>query len=232
MTAAQGPLDSSLDAILPAGTLHAVRSVDLVFAETAKSARAFLKAAQHPTPIAGIEIHEMAALTDAAACASALRIVAAGRDAAVVSDAGAPGVADPGAHLIRSAHSLGIRVVPCVGPSALLLALMAGGLGGQHFTFHGYLPVDRGELAAALRRIEARSANERATQMFIETPYRNDRLVTELLSTCKADTLLSIAVDLTLATESIETRSIGTWRSRPPAIGKRPAVFSLLAGPF
>ncbi len=154
-----------------------------------------------------------------------------GRDAGVLSDAGAPAVADPGAMLVRQAHASGLRVVPLVGPSAILLALMASGLEGQRFVFHGYLPVEERELKAQLRALEADSRRAGRTELFIETPYRSDRLLRVIAETCAPGTWLCVAADLTSPGESIATRTVAEWRAAPRAIGRRPAVFLLLAAP-
>jgi 16S rRNA (cytidine1402-2'-O)-methyltransferase len=146
-------------------------------------------------------------------------------------DAGAPAVADPGTMLVRRAHQAGLRVVPLVGPSALLLALMAAGLEGQRFAFHGYLAVGERELKAQLRTLEADSRRARRTELFIETPYRSDRLLRAITETCAPDTLLCVAVDLTSRDESVATRTVAEWRALGRAIGRRPAVFLLLAAP-
>ncbi|HUN69403.1 MAG TPA: SAM-dependent methyltransferase, partial [Burkholderiales bacterium] len=148
----------------------------------------------------------------------------------LLSEAGCPAIADPGAILITAAHQAGIRVVPLIGPSSIVLALMASGLDGQRFAFCGYLPREADERKRRIRELEARSRRERETQLFIETPYRNDALLASLLETASEKTLLCIATDLTLATESIQTRSIARWRGMRHAIGKRPTVFLLLAG--
>jgi 16S rRNA (cytidine1402-2'-O)-methyltransferase len=147
----------------------------------------------------------------------------------LISEAGVPGVADPGAAVVRRAHALGLKVVPLVGPSSLTLALMASGLEGQRFAFHGYLPVEEHALAARLRALESASRRERATQLFIETPYRNDRMLRAILQHCAPATLLCVASDLTQPGESVRTQSIEAWRRAPPEIGKRPTVFLLLA---
>ena len=142
-----------------------------------------------------------------------------------MAEAGCPAVADPGAELIRLAHGRGVRVIPLVGPSAVLLALMASGLNGQRFEFHGYLPAGREERSKSLRRLEERSARNRATQIFIEAPYRNDAMLRAALDDCRDDTLLCVARDISLATEFIATRTISDWRRTPPDVHKRPTVF-------
>jgi 16S rRNA (cytidine1402-2'-O)-methyltransferase len=148
-----------------------------------------------------------------------------------MSEAGAPAVADPGAMLVAAAHAEGLRVVPLPGPSSILLALMASGLDGQRFRFAGYLPVAGTDRAAAIRELESRSAAARETQVFIETPYRNDALLADLLKTCRVDTQLALAVDLTGGGEEIRSASIAEWRRAPRLPGKRPAIFLLLARP-
>jgi 16S rRNA (cytidine1402-2'-O)-methyltransferase len=220
--------------VLPAGTLAVARRLDYFLAENAKGARAFLKAIAHPRPLAALRIVEIGHAPDRARCDDWLHPVLDGADAAVVSEAGCPGVADPGAELVARAHALHLPVVPLVGPSALLLALMASGLNGQSFRFVGYLPQDAGVLAARLRELESASRGGE-TQLFIETPYRNERLFAAALAACAPGTLLTLAVDLTAPDERIATHTIAEWRALPdarrPPLQRRPAVFALLAGP-
>jgi 16S rRNA (cytidine1402-2'-O)-methyltransferase len=163
------------------------------------------------------------------AAADLLAPLRAGRSLGVIAEAGCPGVADPGQALVAAAHAAGHRVVPLVGPSSLLLALMASGLEGQRFAFRGYLPRDAAGRAQRIRALESVSRAARETQIFIETPYRNDALLAALLECCAPATRLSIAVDLTLPSEAIATRSIAEWRRARAALGRRPAVFLLLA---
>ncbi len=223
--------DRDVPAVLPPQTLEVARRLDLFFAESAKTTRAYLKAVAHPRPIAELEIIEIGHQPDAARIDGWLAKLGT-RDAAIVSEAGCPGIADPGAELVARAHALGIQVRPLVGPSALLLALMSSGLNGQAFRFVGYLPQDAAELAARLRELE-RASRSGETQVWIETPYRNDRMLDAVLANCAADTRLCVAVDLTAPTEAVNTRSIGGWKSlapaQRPALHKRPAVFALLA---
>lgn len=152
-----------------------------------------------------------------------------GRPLGLLSEAGCPAIADPGAALVEAAHAAGFRVVPLVGPSAITLALMASGLQGQRFAFCGYLPRDAGERARRIKELEQRSRREQETEIFIETPYRNDALLGALLETCAPTTSLCVAADLTLPTESIRTQAVAAWRRSRAALGKRPAVFLLLA---
>jgi 16S rRNA (cytidine1402-2'-O)-methyltransferase len=160
--------------------------------------------------------------------AALLAPVLAGEDVALLSDAGCPGVADPGAPLVAAAHRAGVTVVPLVGPSALLLALMASGMNGQNFVFHGYLPVRAEARAAALRALDAAAAGSGATQLFIETPYRNEAIAAAVLAVCRPRTLFCVAVDLTLPSEQIVRRTVEEWRTAPTLrLSGRPAMFLL-----
>ena len=155
-----------------------------------------------------------------------VRPIAEGHSAGVISEAGVPGVADPGALAAEACHRLGIRVVPLVGPSSILMALMASGLNGQSFAFCGYLPVRPPERAKALRTLERRAHAEGQSQIFIEAPYRNVKLLEQILSVCGVETRLTVACDITAPDEYIATRSVGAWRREAmPDIGKRPTIF-------
>jgi 16S rRNA (cytidine1402-2'-O)-methyltransferase len=221
--------DDQIEAVIPSSVSACVRALTYFIAEEPKSARAFLKRLAHPRPLAELRIEKLGATPSPAVLQSLMQPVLDGTDAGVLAEAGAPAVADPGALLIRHAHATGIRVVPLVGPSAILLALMASGLEGQRFAFHGYLPIDEQALKTRLRELENESRRAHCTEIFIETPYRNDRLLRAILDTCASNTLLCVAADLTLADETITTRSISEWRKKPTTLGKRPAVFLLLA---
>lgn len=216
--------------VLPSGTVAAARSIDYVLAENAKTARAFLKEIGHPKPIQELRIVEIGHRPDPASIAQWLAPVSAGTDCAIVSEAGCPGIADPGADIVAQAHRLGIVVHPLIGPSSLLLALMASGMNGQAFRFVGYLPQDAAALTTRLRELE-RGARGGETQLWIETPYRNDRMLDAVLACCAADTRLLVAADLTSATEWIRALPIATWKADAaarPALHKRPAVFGLI----
>ena len=200
--------------------------------ETARAARAHLKQLDYPHPLRETDIRELPADGPGAAAAldALLAPALAGEDIGLMSDAGCPAVADPGARLVARAHALGIRVAPLVGPSSILLGLMGSGLNGQSFAFHGYLPVGEGERDASLRALEDESRKLGRTQIFIETPYRNERMLDALLKLLKPDTRLCIACDLNTAAETLLTRSVRDWRKAArPALAKRPALFLLLA---
>lgn len=214
--------------VLPAGVIERVRALEGFVVENAKSARAFLKAAGVTRPLADIQIDEIGADTPGDTIEALLAPLLAGRDLGLLSEAGCPGVADPGAALVGAAHRHGIVVHPMVGPSSLLLGLMASGLNGQSFAFCGYLPVKENERAQRLRELEAHSRRLRQTQIFIETPYRNQAMFAALLKICSPATSLTVARELTLEQEWIATRTIADWRSQPtPDLARRPTVFLL-----
>ncbi len=200
--------------------------------ETARAARAHLKQLDYPHPLRETDIRELPEDGPGAMAAldTLLAPALAGEDIGLKSDAGCPAVADPGARLVARAHALGIRVAPLVGPSSILLGLMGSGLNGQSFAFHGYLPVSEGERDTALRALEDESRRLGRTQIFIETPYRNERMLEALLKLLKPDTRLCVACELNTANETLLTRSVRDWRkTERPALAKRPALFLLLA---
>jgi len=216
-------------ASLPEDVRALVCDLNAFVAESAKSARHFLKTIGYPRALAEVPIAELNEHTPAAELPVLLAPARAGGRMGLLSEAGCPGVADPGASLVARAHAEGVQVVPLVGPSSLLLALMASGCNGQRFCFHGYLPVERAAREAAIRAVEAQSLREGSAQLFIETPYRNNRLLEALLAVCRPSTRLSLATDLTLPTELIATRRISEWRNAVPDLDRRPTVFVLQA---
>ena len=215
------PLGGAPQEALPAPALQRIRELKDFVVENAKSARAFLGAI-------GMPVRELSivAIDQDGDLLAPLR---AGRSLGLLSEAGCPAIADPGAALVEAAHAAGFRVAPLVGPSSITLALMSSGLEGQRFAFCGYLPREGAERAKRIRELEARSRRERETEIFIETPYRNHALLGALLDACAPATRLCVAADLTLGSEWIRTRAIADWRREPAMIGKRPAVFLLLA---
>ncbi|GGI17554.1 SAM-dependent methyltransferase [Oxalicibacterium faecigallinarum] len=224
--------------IIPAEVQSITARLDYFVAENAKTTRAFLKLIndQHPLskPLQEIRIAELNINTDKKALPQLLEPILAGADGGLISEAGVPAVADPGANLVRLAHAHGITVKPLVGPSSLLLAVMASGLSGQNFAFNGYLPVDAAARMKRIRQLEERARNEKQTQFFIETPYRNTAMLETLAATCQANTLICVATDLTLETEAIKTQTAARWKAdlaggKTPEFHKRPTVFLLLA---
>ena len=215
---------------LPAATREIACRLQHYVVENAKTARASLKALNHPVALRELDIRELPQQLDDAVLDSLLEIALAGQDIGLMSEAGCPAVADPGALLVRAAHRRHIPVKPLVGPSSLLLSLMASGLDGQRFAFHGYLPARDPERSKAIQALEKDSARLRQTQLFIETPYRNGALFQALLKNSQPATRLCVASDLTLPSEEIRTDSIAAWRkAAAPTLDKRPTVFLLLA---
>lgn len=222
--------EAELDAFLPAGVATLARRLDCYVVEHPKTARQILKRYGTPLPLASIEMLELNEHTPEAAVAALLAPLLAGRDVGLLSEAGCPGIADPGANLVRLAHDKGIRVVPLTGPSSILLALMAAGASGQRFRFHGYLPVDAAARLARLKELEKDSARLDEAQVFIETPYRNGAMIGAVRSACHSSTRLTVACDLTTATEQIVSRPLARWPQDVEAFHKRPAIFVLYAG--
>jgi len=207
---------------LPESSIRIVRKLRDFAVENAKSARAFLGGL-------GIAVRELNIVEIHQETKALLAPLREGRPMGLLSEAGCPAIADPGAALVEMAHREGFRVVPLIGPSAIVLALMASGLEGQRFAFCGYLPREEASRKKEIQKLERRSRQEKETEIFIETPYRNDAMLESLLSTCSSSSLLCIAADLTLPTESITTKSIQQWRRASTPVGRRPAMFLLLA---
>jgi 16S rRNA (cytidine1402-2'-O)-methyltransferase len=232
------PAPHALSHILPDQVQDIASKLKYFVAENAKTARAFLKlvAQDHPLarPLQDIRIAELNVNTPAQALAALLQPLLDGVDAGLVSEAGVPAVADPGADLVRLAHQHGIQVRPLVGPSSLLLAVMASGLNGQSFAFNGYLPTDAAQRSKRIAQLEQRSRAEKQTQLLIETPYRNGAMLEALVNACQPGTLVCVATDLTLASESVRTLSAAKWKAqlasgKTPDFHKKPTVFLFLA---
>lgn len=212
---------------LPPDTLAAARRLEHFVAERAKTARAHLKAMGHPRPLQELSIAELNEHTRPGDIAALLAPLKAGKDVGLMSEAGCPAVADPGAELVRAAHRETIAVVPLVGPSSIVLALMGSGLGGQRFCFHGYLPAKEPDRTQKIRELEKTARREQSTQLFIETPYRSAALLDALAATLSPDTLVSVGADLSLPNQFIKTDSAKSWRGRSGAVKDRLAVFGI-----
>lgn len=210
--------------VLTPAVLELLPKIKLFFVEELRTARRFLSAAGLKGHIDALELHELNEHTTPEEI-STMAALLEGNEAALISEAGLPAVADPGAQLVALAHEKGVKVIPEVGPSSLMMALMASGMNGQHFAFEGYLPVKPVQRRARIAELERRSQRERQSQIVIETPYRNDALLADLLSVCNAQTRICIAADITLPTQFIKTLTVAHWRKETPAIGKRPCVF-------
>lgn len=215
---------------LPAATIAAVHALEHFAVEKAKTARAHLRAFAHPRPLQSLAMVELDGPQADESIRAALAWLQAGHDVGLMSEAGCPAVADPGSRLVAQCHERGIGVRPLVGPSSLLLAIMASGLNGQKFAFHGYLPAKPAARAVAIRDLERRSQADDCLQLFIETPYRNTALLQSLLGECRESTRLCVATDLTLPGEFVRSAPIAEWRRAPlPTLDKRPTVFLLQA---
>lgn len=213
--------------VLPAANRAVMDGLDYFIVENVRSARRFLSKAGVARPIDQLEFRELNEHTVAGAAVEELiKPLLEGRSAGVISEAGVPGVADPGALVVEAAHRKGIRVVPLVGPSSIILAVMASGLNGQSFAFNGYLPVKSPDRGRAIRHFERRALQERQSQLFIEAPYRNRKLFDELLQTLQSETRLTVAMDLTAPTEWVATHTVAQWRhAKLPDMQRRPAIF-------
>ena len=214
-------------------TIDAIKKCQVLFTENERTTRRFLKQLwKHVLPGENIVIDDFTwhTMDDSAASLHAFRqYLRENKTIGIVSEAGCPGVADPGQALVAIAQELDVPVKPLVGPNSILLSLMASGLNGQQFRFMGYLPIDHAQRLKAIKDLEAESARKNCTQVFIETPYRNNQLVETLLKNCNPDTRLCIAVNITSDKESIKTKTIDAWKKSPPDIHKIPAIFLLLA---
>ncbi len=213
---------------IPSGVPELTRGIRVFIVENIRNAIRYLKSLDRSIDIDQLLFHELNEHTTSEEIPGFLKEVLEGADAAILSEAGLPGVADPGALVVAVAHQKGIRVVPLTGPSSIFLSLMASGLNGQAFTFHGYLPVKHPDRVKKIREIEKVAKRTKETQIFIEAPYRNDGLISDIIDTCEASTLLCIAADITMDSEFIRTKSIGEWkRETRPSFHKKPAIFLL-----
>lgn len=222
--------ESEVAQVLPAHVREVVLLCKHFIVENAKNARHFIKQIAPEHPQSELELFVLNKYTPEEDKQSFLSPCLAGFPIGIISDAGCPAIADPGSDVVRLAHRKGIRVVPLVGPSSLLLSLMASGLNGQSFAFNGYLPIDKSERKAALKRLEKRAKEERQSQLFIETPYRNEALFEEMLQLLSPQTSLCVATNVTLSQESIHTYTIAEWKHKRKGLqlDKQPTIFILL----
>lgn len=215
--------------VIPGPVLKSLEGFRTFVVEEVRTARRYLSKAGLRGKIGDLEFHELNEHTDETTIEGYIRLFDDGNDVALISEAGLPAVADPGAQLVALAHRHGIEVVPCVGPSSLMMALMASGLNGQSFAFCGYIPAKTDERRNRLKTLEKVSAQLRQTQILIETPYRNDSLFTDILSVCGASTRVCVACNITMPDAYIKTMKVAQWKKEGLVIGKRPCVFLLLA---
>jgi 16S rRNA (cytidine1402-2'-O)-methyltransferase len=220
-----GPVDA--ESCIPAETLTIVRRLDTYIVERAKTARAHLKAMGHPKPLQTLNIVELNEHTNLTDIAALLAPLESGKDVGLMSEAGCPAVADPGAELVKAAHHKGISVVPLIGPSSILLALMASGLGGQRFCFHGYLPAKEPERTKKIRELETAAQKNASSQLFIETPYRSSAMLDALVAALSPDTLISVGADLSLPAQFVRTLAAKSWKGKSATVRGRLVVFGI-----
>lgn len=221
--------ENNPEEVIPMPVLASLTGFKTFVVEEVRTARRYLSRAGLKGKIGELEFHELNEHTDAATIEGYLKLFENGNDVALISEAGLPAVADPGAQLVALAHCHDIEVVPAVGPSSLMLALMASGLNGQSFAFCGYIPAKTDERRNKLRTLEKVSAQLRQTQILIETPYRNDSLFADILATCSPSTRVCIAANITMPDAFIKTKKVSAWKKEQLTIGKRPCVFLILA---
>ncbi len=219
--------ETDLDRILPVYNNEIVNRLDFFIVEDVRTARRFLKKINPATDIDSKTFYVLNQHTRPEEIAGFLKPLSEGREVGVISEAGCPAIADPGADVVAIAQEKGFKVVPLVGPSSILLALMASGFNGQSFAFNGYLPVQPADRTKAIKRLENRAHNEKQSQIFIETPYRNMKMLEDILAVCQPATRLCIAADITLETEFIRTKTIRDWKKQLPDLNKRPCIFIL-----
>lgn len=221
--------DTPIEQVLPSYNAEVIRGIRHFIVEEIRTARRFLRRVVREFPIDDCTFYEMGKHSDENRFASYLKPIAEGLPVGVISEAGCPAVADPGADIVAIAQRRGFRVVPLVGPNSMIMALMASGLNGQSFAFNGYLPIDEGERVRRIQQLEQRAQRERQTQLFIETPYRNLRFLGTLLRTLNPKTRLCVAAGITTSEEWICTRTVAEWRKQNlPDLGKVPAIFLML----
>jgi 16S rRNA (cytidine1402-2'-O)-methyltransferase len=220
--------EGTLD-VIPDAVRNVLPTIQHFLAEDPRTARRFLSSLKVYSSIEPLQFSVLNKDTKPAKLPEMLAPLFNGKDVGILSESGCPGVADPGSLAVHYAHRFGVKVKPLIGPSSILLSLMASGLNGQKFCFHGYLPIDAKEAAAAIKEFEKRSRSEHETQMFIETPYRNNSVYQNLIRNLKSSTELCVAVDITGSTEFIETKTIENWRTQTIELPKKPAIFLFLA---
>lgn len=217
--------DNTADLAIPGGNLLIINSLKEFIVEEERTARRFLKSIGYDKSLDEVTLYSLNKHTDSVNIPSFLEPLIAGKDMGLISEAGCPCIADPGSEIVMLCHKNGIHVRPLTGPSSILLALMASGLNGQNFAFNGYLPIEKGERAKKIKELEQRAAKEKQSQIFMEAPYRNMQLLNDILKICNPSTLLCIASEIMSDSENIKTASINDWRTKPPELHKKTAIF-------
>ena len=211
--------------VLPISIKRIIENVDYYIVENEKTARRFIKKISSNKSQPSLKISILNKFTEQSELPSYLNACLEGKNVGLLSEAGCPGIADPGAEIVKIAHQKGIQVVPLVGPSSILLALMSSGMNGQNFAFNGYLPIEKSERKAALRQLERLSFEKKQTQIFIETPYRNNKMLEDICASLNEHTRICIACDITLPTEYIKTKTVKEWKHTTVDLHKRPSIF-------
>lgn len=219
--------DTEITKVIPSYNIQIIRQIKYFIVEDVRSARRFLKKVWQEIDIDSLTFYPLNKHTPITDISSYLHPLEEGHPIGIISEAGCPAIADPGADVVAIAQQKGLRVIPLVGPSSILLSMMASGFNGQSFAFHGYLPIEAGERTRRIRELEGRIYSEHQTQIFIETPYRNQKLLDELIHTCRPQTRLCIAANITCENETIRTRTIAEWKRTRIEIGKVPCIFLL-----
>ncbi|MBD77758.1 MAG: SAM-dependent methyltransferase [Crocinitomicaceae bacterium] len=211
--------------ILPAQTIEITHDLDEFIVEKEKTARHFLKRIEYPKPLNDLILHPLNKRTRVEELIGYLKSCLAGKNVGIISEAGCPAIADPGASMVELAHEAGIQVIPLTGPSSILMALMASGMSGQSFIFHGYIPKDKSERIKFIRQMERDAKNKRQSQIFMETPFRNHQILEEVLSTCNPNTKLCVASNISVSNERIATKTIQAWKKTKIDLHKKPSIF-------
>lgn len=211
--------------VLPLSVKKVIEDTNHFIVENEKTARRFIKKITPKKAQPMLELYVLNKYTQAQELPAFLEAIYQGKNVGLLSEAGCPGVADPGSEIVKIAHHEGIRVVPLVGPSSILMAIMASGMNGQNFAFNGYLPIDKDERKRAIKQLEKRAGDLQQSQAFMETPYRNDKLLADLTTILQGNTRLCVACDITLPTEFIKTMTISEWKRREISLQKRPTMF-------
>lgn len=219
--------DTDLNNVIPENNINIISNLDEFVVEDIRTARRFLRKAGYTNDFDDVVFHILNEHTEETEIAEFIKPNLQGKNTGLLSEAGLPCVADPGAYLVKLAHQNNIQVVPLTGPSSLFLALMASGFNGQNFAFRGYLPIEKKAREKKLKELESKVYKDDQTQMFIETPYRNEQLFEAILKVCSNNTMLCIACDISLDSEYISTKSINEWKNKNPEINKKPVVFLL-----
>jgi len=221
--------DSDISSVIPNDVVEIVNQIDYYIVEDERTARRYLKKLKIVKTIDELTFFVLNKHTETKDIPSFLNPAKSGNNIGIISEAGCPGIADPGNDIVRLAHESGIQVVPLVGPSSILMALISSGMNGQNFAFNGYLPFDKTDKSAKIKQLESRSRTEKQSQIFMETPFRNQSILETIVNSCSSSTKLCIATDISLKTEYIKTDTIANWKKKLPEINKRPTIFIIQA---